>query len=93
MAGLKGFFFRGKAKSIPPNATFRLTQEGRAKLQEFGGDPKSLILTALETRGTSDIEEISQASGVDRGKVERLIPQMVRGGYVQYISSVSGDEE
>ena len=87
-----GFFFRGKGNRIPPNATFRLTQEGREKLQEFSGDPKSRILVALETRGTSDIDEISQASGLSRGQVERLIPTMIRGGYIQYISSAMAEE-
>ncbi len=86
-----GFFNRGKGKGIPPNATFRLTQEGREKLQEFGGDPKSRILTAIETNGTSDIGEISRASGVSKGKVESLIPGMIRGGYIQYVSAVSED--
>ena len=86
-----GFFNRGKGKGIPPNATFRLTQEGREKLQEFGGDPKSRILTALETQGTSDIAEISQTSGVSKGKVEKLVPAMIKGGYIQYVSAVSED--
>ncbi len=86
-----GFFNRGKGKGIPPNATFRLTQEGREKLQEFGGDPKSRILTALETQGTSDITEISQTSGINKGKVEKLVPAMIRGGYIQYVSAVSED--
>jgi len=86
-----GFFNRSKGKGIPPNATFRLTQEGREKLQEFGGDDKSRILTALETRGTSDVDEISQASGVSKGKVERLVPGMIRGGYIQYVSAISED--
>lgn len=86
-----GFFNRNKGKGIPPNATFRLTQEGREKLQEFGGDPKSRILTALETQGTSGIDEISQASGVNKGKVEKLVPGMIRGGYIQYVSAVSED--
>ena len=87
-----GFFNRGKGKGIPPNATFRLTQEGREKLQEFGGDPKSRILTALETQGTSDIDEISQTSGVNKGKVEKLVPAMIKGGYIQYVSSVSSED-
>ncbi len=82
-----GFFSRGKGKSIPPNATFRLTQEGREKLQDFGGDPKSRILVALETGGTSDIDEISKSSGVSRGQVEKLVPGMIRGGYISYISA------
>ena len=86
-----GFFNRGKGKGIPPNATFRLTQEGREKLQEFGGDPKSRVLAALETQGTSDINEISQTSGVSKGKVERLVPAMIKGGYIQYVSAVSED--
>ena len=86
-----GFFNRGKGKGIPPNATFRLTQEGRTKLQDFGGDDKSRILTALETRGTSDVDEISQESGLSKGKVEKLVPAMIKGGYIQYVSAVSED--
>jgi len=86
-----GFFNRGKGKGIPPNATFRLTQEGRDKLQEFGGDPRSRILVALETRGTSDVDEISQESGLSKGKVESLIPKMRRAGYIQYVSAMSED--
>ena len=82
------FFNRGKGKGIPPNATFRLTQEGREKLQEFGGDPKSRVLAALETQGTSDIAEISQTSGVSKGKVEKLVPAMIKGGYIQYVSAM-----
>lgn len=82
-----------KGKTIPTNATFRLTQEGRAKLQEFGGDPKSRILVALETHGSSDIDEISNQSGLSRGQVERLVPTLVRGGYIQYISAGMGVEE
>jgi len=85
-------FGKGKRK-IPSNATFRLTQEGREKLQEFSGDPKSQILVTLETRGTSDIEEISQASGISRGQVERYVPALIRGGYIQYVSASSGDDE
>lgn len=85
------FLFSRKGRRIPPNATFRLTQEGREKLQEFGGDPKSRILVALETRGTSDIDEMSQASGVSKGQVERLLPQMLKGGYVQYVSAQTED--
>lgn len=88
-------WFDRKSRRFPPNATFTLTQKGRDKVQEFGGDPKSLILTALETRGTSDIDEIAQASGVSKGQIERLLPGMSKGGYVQYITATSesiGDE-
>ncbi len=85
---------RGRGKTIPANATFRLTQEGREKLSEFGGDPKSRVLVALETRGTSDIEEIAAASGLSRGQVEKLVPTLVRGGYIQYVSqSMVGEED
>lgn len=78
-------FFFGRHSHIPPSATFTLTQVGRKKVQEFSGDPKSRILVALETRGTSDIDEISKASGLSRGAVERMIPAMIRGGYIQYV--------
>ena len=88
-----GLFFRSKNnRGIPPNATFSLTQRGQEKLQDFSGDPKSRFLVALETRGTSDIGEISEASGLSKGQVERMIPALVRGGYVQYISASLGSE-
>lgn len=81
-----------RTKGIPQNATFRLTEQGRGKLQEFSGDPKSQILVALETRGTSDLDEISHASGLPKGKVERFIPVLVRGGYIQYVGATTEEE-
>lgn len=76
---------RRKNRGIPANATFRITQTGQEKLQGFKGDAKSRILVALETEGTCDVDEISQSSGLSRGKVENIIPILVRGGYVQYV--------
>ena len=87
--------FHRNRTSIPVDATFRLTQTGTDKLQEFAGDPKSRVLFALESRGTSGIEEISQASGLTKGQVERILPGLVRGGYVQYAgaaNAMGGDE-
>lgn len=81
------FLNRNKGRGIPPNASFRLTEGGREKLQEFQGDAKSRVLSALETGGTSDISEIAAKSGLSRGKVESMIPSLTRGGYIQYISS------
>ncbi len=80
-----------RKRVIPANATFRLTQEGIEKLQDFGSNPGSRILAALETRGSSGVSEIAQASNLSRGKVERLLPGLVEAGYVQYRSpSMSG---
>ena len=75
---------------ISTNASFRLTQEGKEKLQDFRGDDKSRILVALETEGSSTIAEIASASGLNKGKVERLLPAMVRAGYIQYVSGTTG---
>jgi len=88
-----GFFFGRGRRKVPANASFRLTQEGREKLQDFSGDPKSQILVTLETQGTCDIDELSQHSGLSRGQVERMIPGLIRGGYIQYMSSSMGDNE
>ncbi len=79
------------SKDVPSNATFRLTQEGREKLQDFKGDAKSRILVALETEGTSTASEIATASGLSKGQVERMLPKLTRGGYIQYVSAVSED--
>lgn len=86
-------FTKSKGKTIPPNATFRLTQQGKEKLLDFAGDPKSRVLVALETKGTSDVDEISQSSGLSRGQVERILPSMIRGGYIQYVNAQSFAEE
>ena len=86
-------FNRGKGKGIPRNATFKITQEGREKLQEFNGDPKSQILMALETGGTSDLDEISQRSGLSKGQIERFIKPLVAGRYIQYVSASMGAGE
>lgn len=84
--------FRSK-RNIPANASFSITQEGREKLQEFGGDPISRVLVALETRGTSDVEDITQASGLGKGQVERVIPKLVKHGFIQYLSAGMGEDE
>ena len=86
-------FNRHKGSGIPRNATFRLTQEGREKLQEFAGNPKDRILMSLETGGTSDIDEIAQTSGLSKGQVERFIRPLIAGQYIQYVSTNMGVEE
>ncbi len=75
-----------KRRVVPANATFRLTEEGREKLRDFGSDSKSHILAALETRGSCNADEISRQSHLHRGKVERLLPDLIHSGYVTMIS-------
>ena len=76
----------GLGKSIlPKNAAFRLTQEGREKLQSYAGTPQARILAALETCGTSDRDEIANASGMSRGSVERNVMALLQKGYVQRV--------
>lgn len=82
-----------RGRNIPANATFRLTQEGREKLQDFKGDAKSRVLVALETEGTSTAGEIAASSGLSKGQVEGMLPRLTRGGYIQYVSSATIEED
>jgi len=82
---------KGTPRNIPQNATFRITQLGSDRLLEFSGDNRSKILVALETRGSSTIGDIAQESRLSRGTVERVIPALVRSGYVQYNRPSSAD--
>lgn len=84
MSVLDRFF--GKSV-LPKNAAFRLTQEGREKLQTYTGTPQARILAALETCGTSDRDEISSASGMGRGQVERNLLVLIQKGYVQRVGA------
>jgi len=82
-----GFFFDRHKETIPRNATFSLTESGRAKLQEFSGDPTSLILVTLETRGTCNADELSSGGRLSRGKIDRMLPSLLRAGYISLASA------
>ena len=85
-----GFLVNNRNTRIPKNASFRLTQGGREKLQEFKGDDKSNILVQLETNGSSSVSELASSTGISRGKIEKLIPKLIDGGHIQYISGGQG---
>ena len=74
-------FKRGGA--IPTAMTFSLTEMGKAKAEEYTGDPRSRILMALDSNGASNCDEISRVAHIPKGLVERQIPQLIRAGYVQ----------
>ena len=86
-----GFFdrmFKGKGRAqIPSDAAIIITESGKDALQEYGGDTKGRVLLALETRGSSDVMKISEASGLTRGQIERTIPGLLRSGYVRFVTS------
>ena len=84
------FSFMTRSSLIPSSAVFTLTQIGRAKAEEFGGDNKSRILVALETNGTSNLEEIARTSRINKNSVVRIIRHLIQSGYVQ---PVRGSEE
>lgn len=75
----------GRKESLPRNATFRLTQEGKEKLQSYTGTAQMRIMAALESQGTSDRDEIANASGLSRGQVEKNIIILIQKGYVQRV--------
>ena len=80
----------GSKNVLPKNAAFRLTQEGREKLQSYTGTPQARVLAALETQGTSDRDEIAGAAGMSRGQVERNVLVLLQKGYVQRVGTGYG---
>ena len=86
----------GRKSAIPRNATFRLTQEGKEKIQTYTGTPQSRILVALETQGSSaDVDELAGTSGLSKGQVEKNLLALIQKGYVQRVGAgiSSGDAE
>jgi DNA-binding MarR family transcriptional regulator len=86
----------GRKSAIPRNATFRLTQEGKEKIQTYTGTPQARILVALETQGSSaDVDELAGTSGLSKGQVEKNVLALIQKGYVQRVGAgvSSGDEE
>lgn len=80
----------GRNSTLPKNATFRLTQEGREKLLSYSGTPQARILAALETCGTSDRDELASHTGMGRGSVERTVLILLQKGYVQRVGGGGG---
>lgn len=87
-----GLLDRIKRGGISANASFRITQEGKEKLLQYGGDPKSRVLQGLESNGSGNISDIAQTSGLSRGQVERILPSLIGGGYIQPITSAAMEE-
>ena len=86
-----GFLDRRNEPTIPKNATFRLTNEGREKLQSYTGTPQARVLAALEIQGTSNKAELRQSSGLSGGQVERCISALTQAGYIQPVGHGSMD--
>ena len=85
-----GFFdrvFNKKGAHIPRDTAVMITEHGKDALGDFGGDTKGRILLALETRGSSDVQKISETSGLSIGQIERAIPSLIRSGYVRFVTS------
>jgi DNA-binding MarR family transcriptional regulator len=83
----------GNKAAIPKNATFRLTQEGKEKLQTYTGTPQARLLVAMETMGASaDVDELAGSSGLSRGQVERNLLILIQKGYVQRVGGGSGGQ-
>ena len=68
---------------IPKSATFVLTELGKSKAENFTGDTRTRVLMAIDQNGASNIEEISRIAKVGKGKIEKMIPSLIRGGYLQ----------
>lgn len=76
---------------IPRSATFTLTQLGQSKAENFTGDERTRILMALESQGASNTEEISRYARISKGKVERMIPSLIKGGFIQPVRGEMSD--
>ncbi len=76
---------------IPREATFVLTQLGESKADNYTGDERTRLLMALRTNGASNTEELSRMSRINKGKVESMIPVLIKGGYIQPVRGDMSD--
>ena len=80
--GILDRFQRSAPPAMDKRSAFRLTATGRGKIQEFSDDPHSRILVALECGGSQDVEELRSATGLSGGQLERVLPSLMRKGYI-----------
>ena len=76
-------FLNRNSSHISRHTTFVLTSSGRDRLEDFRGSNKDQILVSLETKGSSTIDDIAQATGIPRGQIESILPGLMKGGFVQ----------
>ena len=89
-----GFLDRNNRRPSLKQSAFRLTEEGRQKLQmSFDGSETSRILIALECESSSmDLDDLSVATRIPRGRLEAVLPGMARRGYIQMSGPGQGGE-
>lgn len=85
-------FSRGQP-AFNRNSLFRITEVGKAKVQEnfTSGDPRIRVLMAMESIGSSaDLDELSQNTRMTRGQLERILGSMVRQGLITTNADLMG---
>lgn len=83
---------RGRV-TIPPNATFRLTQEGSDKIRDGNQSPQMRALIAIQTIGSSaDVQEVASHAGMSRGAAEHAMIALAQKGYIQRVGAVREEE-
>lgn len=91
---LDRFSLRRNRVSLPKNATFRITQEGTEKISDGTMTPQMRVLVALQTTGSSaDVDELAGASGLSRGRVEKIMIALLQKGYVQRVGGARTSSE
>jgi len=84
-----GLLDRFERRPSVKSSLFRLTEQGKEKLQTFSGDTTSRILMALETDGSLKLSELSSKTGVSGSKLEHLLPLLTRQGLI----AIAGEGE
>ena len=83
------FFNRENGGASLRNASFTITEQGRAKLtNDFSSSsPTTRVLVALETCGCScDLDDVARNAGMSRGGAESALRHLLRQGFVQTLN-------
>lgn len=83
--------FLNRGGGINKNAAFMITEQGREKLQQFTADTNSQILVTLETNGSMSLKELSRATGVTVGDLERKVKILEGSGYITSLAGGGSD--
>jgi DNA-binding PadR family transcriptional regulator len=72
--------------------SYQLTELGKRKAEEMAAEGDRLaVLTTLDEEGAATTDEISNTTHIGRFKVQMIMNDFIRAGYIQKSHSDSGD--
>lgn len=85
--GVLADFIKNKQQRGSGRSTYGLTNLGKTKAEQYSSStPRSLVMASLNENGVSTANEIAEDLHVPPTKIERILRDLQRDGYVRKVN-------